>query len=190
MPLFLFTNIVFNEMSYLGVDLNQLTNGADNPLGITTGVESGLAAQIVQQVLMSPSAGVPVIHWIAEHVNVASFNGRGQPDYLAPDAGLYQTGIRYTADPRNPLRGVLCRAPKVPNQDKGGIFYQAQMDLYLPVDPGAIFVLHEKLPKRQDRFDISGLILYATGPAMPCQQGEQIAAWKISLSLERYPVGA
>jgi hypothetical protein len=117
-----------------------------------------------------------------------NFTPYGQPDYLAADPGIHATGVKYMPSEKNPLRGVYCRAPIRPLQDKGGIYYQAQMELYLPDNPGEIYVLDDKYPKRQDAFEIAGQRYYAIAPATPCMSGEVIAAWKIELNLERYPV--
>lgn len=115
---------------------------------------------------------------------------RGRPDYLFEDPGRYASGVYFIEDPRNPYRGIFCRAKVNPFLALAGISYQASHQIFLAEDPGEVYVLHDEYPKRQDAFEIQGVRYYATAPAEPCQLGDTTAAWKISLSREKYPVGA
>lgn len=133
--------------------------------------------------------GTNIEHYQAQTADGADFNRKGQPDWLASDPGVNATGVNFVANPGNPLRGVFCQAPRRPLQDKGGIYYTAQFELYLPVDLGEVFELSGDRPKRQDRFVIGGKTYYAIAPSMPCQAGDTVALFKIELNIERYPVG-
>jgi hypothetical protein len=158
------------------------------PSVIPNSPQGELVLQVIKNAINHPLFGTPFEHHQAQHVAPNNFNDRGQPDYLAPDPGVYSTGITYVANPANPLRGIFCRAPYRPYQDVGGIYYQAQMNLHVLDELGDIFLLDGKYPKRQDKFVINGIDYYATAPATPCQMGETIAAWTIELNRERYPV--
>lgn len=147
-----------------------------------------LAIQALKRAVQSPLYGTPFEHYQAQLAAPENFNDRGLPDYLAADPGVYSTGVNYTPNPKNPQRGIFCRAPFRPQQDVGGIYYVAQMSLYVFDDPGEVYKLDGTYPKRQDMFIINGQKYYATAPATPCQTGETIAAWQIDLNLERFPV--
>lgn len=149
-------------------------------------VQGELVRRAIAQVIQNPLAGALALHYRAELADPSSFTRYGQPDYLGFDPGTYTTGVQY-GQPIE-LRGIFCRAKLNPFLDKSGIRYQAEMNFYVPHDPGEVFVLDAKYPKRQDKFVISGGVYYATGPATPCQMGDTIAAWQIDLSRERYPV--
>jgi hypothetical protein len=146
-----------------------------------------LAIAALQSILNNPLFGTPFDHYQAQ-IASSSFNAKGQPDYLSLDPGVYNSGIQYVANTANPLRGVFCPAPRRANQQIDGIRYEASMELYTQVDLGQVFKVQEKFPKLQDKFVINGQAFYAANPAFPCQMGEAIAAWKIELALERYPV--
>lgn len=143
---------------------------------------------MLAQVVANPLIGATIQHFIAGYVAESNFSVYGQVDYLAPDAGQDQTGITYTANPNNPLRGVFCATSRRPVQDKGGIRYEAQPQIILLEDPGEVFAVDPKFPKRQDKFIVSGRTYYAAAPAFPCQMGDTIAGFRIDLALERYPV--
>ena len=169
-------------------DLPQVPNfAAGAALGFTNSPQGDYLQSVVQRLMQLPYAGTVVQHYQAQLVEDGNFNKLGQPDWLGDAPGQDATGIQFVPNPANPLRGIFCRAPYRPYQDKGGIYYQAEMDLYLAQDIGEVFVLEENRPKRQDKFVISGGTYYATAPVMPCQAGETVAAFKISLSRERYP---
>ena len=157
-------------------------------LGFLPDPQSSYLQQAIERLVKWPQFGVPVEHYMAQLVADETFDKQGQPDYLAQEAGEFESGVKYLSNPRNPLRGIFCRAPIRPNQETSGLFYQSETDLYLPVDPGNVCVLEDNRPKRQDRFDIQGARYYAVAPAMPCQIGEVVSMWKISISRERYPV--
>lgn len=157
-------------------------------LGFEPIAQSSYLQTALLKLLQSPQLGTPVEHYKAQLVEDETFDKHGQPDYLAKNAGDFESGVQYISNPRNPLRGIFCRSPLRPNQETAGITYQAEMDLYLPVDPGDVFVLQENRPKRQDRFDIQGGRYYAIAPTMPCVVGEVVSLWKVQLSRERYPV--
>lgn len=150
--------------------------------------QSGYLQQTLTNLFKQPYFGTPVEHFKAELVAAESFDKYGKPDWMAQESGQYDSGIKFAPNPDNPLRGVYCRAPLRPNQEPAGITLQAEVDLYLPVDPGDVFVLHDDRPKLQDKFVIQGNVFYATAPVFPCQVGEAVALWKVSLSRERYPV--
>lgn len=145
-------------------------------------------SNLVGNILNNPLFGTPIAHYKAEHVGAGNFDRRGNPDYLAADPGDYATGVQYVANPDNPLKGIFCQAKRHPHQDKGGIYYVAQMEIYLTENLGDVFVLDGHYPKRQDRFIINGQTYYAVAPSLPCQIGAAIAAYKIELNVERYPV--
>lgn len=169
-------------------DLPQIPKFLDGAaLGFSNSIQGSYLQSMIQQVLRSPYAGTVVEHYQAQVVGDQNFDKYGRADWLGESPGQDATGIRFVPNPNNPLRGIFCRAPYRPYQDKGGIYYQAEMELYLPEDIGEVFVLGENRPKRQDKFLISGGTYYATAPVMPCQAGETVAAFKISLSRERYP---
>jgi hypothetical protein len=157
-------------------------------LGFTNPAQGGYLQEVIARVLQSPYAGTPVEHHQAQLVEDENFTKYGQADWLGPAPGQDATGVTYVPNPDNPLRGIFCRAPYRPQQDRAGITYVGEMDLYLPKDPGEVFVLEGDRPKRQDKFIISGGVYYATAPVMPCQAGELAVAFKISLSRERFPV--
>lgn len=148
----------------------------------------GLAIQAIQRMLQSTVYSATVMHYQAQLLDSGSYSDRGKPSYLAEDPGVFGSGVQYVPNPDNPLRGVFCPVKRTPYQDVGGIYYQAQAELYLATNPGEIYKLDDKYPKRQDRFDVLGQTYYAVGPAFPCSLGDAIAAWKIELNLERYPV--
>lgn len=156
-------------------------------LGFQTTVQAGWLQQVVGNVLQNPLLGTTILHFQAFLAGPENFNEQGKPDYLAPGAGLYGSGVRYTPNPKNPLRGVFCRKPLRPFQENAGIHYQAECEIYLPEDPGEVFILDDKYPKRQDRFEVAGGVYYATAPVFPCQIGDTVAAWQVSLSRERFP---
>lgn len=157
-------------------------------LGFVPNAQSQYLQQAIANVFRLPYFGVPVCHFKASLVEDAAFDKYGKPDYLAADAGEFDSGVQYEPNPDNPLRGVYCKPSIRPNMDKGGIIYQAELDLYLPVDVGDVFVLEGDRPKRQDKFEIQGARYYATAPALPCQIGEVVSVWKIPISRERFPV--
>lgn len=142
----------------------------------------------IAQILRSPYAGTPVDHYWATLAGDENFDKYGKPDWLGESPGQDASGVRYEPNPDNPLRGLVCKAPYRPQQDRAGIIYVAEFELYLPHDPGEVFVLAGDRPKRQDKFLIQGGVYYATAPVFPCIAGEMVAAFKISLSRERYPV--
>lgn len=158
------------------------------PLPIGNSQIGSLAIQAIRSALVNnPLYGTPIYHHQAQ-IASADFNKQGQPDYLSANPGVHGSGINYVPNPANPLRGIFCPSPRKPYQDKGGIYYQAQMEIYLLDNIGEIFVLENDRPKRQDKFVINNQTYYCIAPAFPCQMGEAIAAWKIELNLERYPV--
>ena len=157
-------------------------------LGFVPDPQSSYLQQAIQNLLKWPQFGTPIEHYKAQLVEDEAFDKQGQPDYLSAEVGEFESGVRYVPNPSNPLRGIFCRAPIRPNQETSGITFQSDTDLYLPVDPGDVFVLEDNRPKRQDRFDIQGVRFYAVAPATPCQAGEVVSLWKISISRERYPV--
>jgi hypothetical protein len=150
--------------------------------------QSQLIEKTLLRMLKNPLLGVDVEHYRAEHVGATNFTPYYQPDYLAINPGENATGVQYSPNPENPLRGVFCQAKRTPLQDKGGIYYTAQTHLFLLENPGEVFALDDRLPKRQDKFVVSGQTYYAIAPAVPCQSGSVIAAWKIELTLQRYTV--
>jgi hypothetical protein len=156
-------------------------------LGFENSLVGQFAAQAIANMMMNPLMGATVYHYRAIAAP-AEFNTLGQPDYLSAEPGLYDSGVTYEPVPENPLKGVFCRQRSNPFQDKGGIYYQSEATLYLANDPGEVFVLSDNRPKRQDRFEVSGGVYYATGPVFPCQVGDTVAAWQIYLSRERFPV--
>ena len=164
-----------------------MTFSPGQSLGFSNAPQGGYLQRAIAQILALPFAGTPVEHWQAQLATNENFTKYGQPDWLGPAPGQDATGVTYVANPANPLRGIFCRAPYRPNQDRAGITYVGEMELYLPQDPGEVFTLEGDRPKRQDKFIISGGIYYATAPVMPCQVGEVAAAFKISLSRERFP---
>lgn len=143
---------------------------------------------MLQRVLTNPLLSVNVEHYQAQLVSPSNFTPYYQPDYLATNPGVFASGVEYAPNPNNPIRGTFCQAPRQSYQDKSGIYYVAQYNLFLIGDPGEIYILDDKYPKRQDKFVIQGRTYYAIAPAMPCQQGEIVAAYKIELNLQRYPV--
>lgn len=167
-------------------NLPTFTFGSD-PIPNT--VVGGLAVGIVQNAIANSIYSATVLHFQASHVDSANFNERGRPDWLGVDTGEQGTGVTYTPNPNNPLKGIFCPAPKRPIQGPEGIYYQADMELYLANYPGDVFRLFDNRPKLQDRFDIHNQRYYATSPAMPCALGDNLAAWKIALIIERSPVG-
>lgn len=147
-----------------------------------------LAIAAIQGAIANTIYGTTVYHYQAQHAGAENYDSAGRPDYLAADSGVYGSGIVFVPNPQNPLKGIFCQAPRQPYQDVGGIYYTAQMELYLPVDLGPVFQLDGKYPKRQDRFEIHGRTYYAIAPSMPCMVGDTTGIWKIQLNLERYPV--
>lgn len=143
---------------------------------------------MLSRVLVNSSFGTTVDHYQAQHVEPDAFDDQGRPDYLSSNSGFQDSGVEYIPNPENPLRGMFCPAPRRPVQEAAGVFYQAQMELYLTENLGDIFVLDDRYPKRQDAFEIAGRRYYAVCPATPCTLGDTTACWKIELSLERYPV--
>lgn len=150
--------------------------GQINPLWVT----------LVTNIINNPLYSTTILRFVPQIVP-ENHDWRGRPDYLVANPGLYATGIHYQPHPDNPYRGMFCRAKVTPLQIPGGIYYQATHYIFLPKDPGEVYVLDDHYPKRQDAFEIQGIRYYATGPAEPCQLGDTIAAWKIGLSRERYP---
>lgn len=144
--------------------------------------------QLLQQIIKNPLVGTPIEHWQSQFVEIENFNAHGVPHYLSKESGEFSTGLRFVANPANPLRGVVCRAPWRPVQAVDGIHYTAQFELYLPIDLGEVFKLDDRLPKRQDRFVINGVDYYAIAPSLPCMAGETIGCWKIELNRGKYPV--
>ena len=160
-----------------------------NPSAFQNTQLGAYALQALQAVINNPNFGTTVYHYQAQHADPKAFDKRGRPDYLSKtDPGDYATGIEFVENPNNPLRGVFCQAPRQPYQDTGGIYYTAQFELYLAQDPGEIFSLDDKYPKRQDKFIVQGNTYYAIAPAMPCALGATVGAWRIQLNVERYPV--
>jgi hypothetical protein len=157
-------------------------------LGFTETPQGIFIRQAIAAIASSPMVGTTVYHWKAVEAKQATYNEAGQPDYLAPTSGLFDSGIDYRPNPNNPLKGIFCRPKQTPFQDKGGIYYQGEASLYLVQDPGEVFVVVNDRPKRQDRFQIAGGIYYATAPVMPCQMGDTVAAFQVFLSRERFGV--
>jgi hypothetical protein len=157
-------------------------------LGFPEHLQGPFLRQAIANVINNPLFGATVYHYRALEATGANHNSLGQPDYLAPAPGLYDSGVDFEANPSNPLRGIFCRQKSNPYQDKGGIYYQAEAQLYLLDDPGELFILSDNRPKRQDKFVIAGGTYYATAPIFPCQMGDTVAAFQIFLSRERYPV--
>lgn len=149
-------------------------------------LQTELIARSLQQAIKNPLMGVDVQHYRAQLAPAPNFTPYGQPDYLSLNPGEFASGVEYASPVL--LRGVFCQAKRQPYQDKGGIYYTAQTHLFLLENPGEIFVLDDRFPKRQDKFVISGATYYAIAPTFPCQSGETIAAWKIDLNIQRYPV--
>ena len=158
------------------------------PRSLPNTVQGGYFTGLVQNAIANGIHGTTVEHYQAQWVE-ESFSERGTPDYLAGEAGEQGTGIRYTANPQNPLKGAFCPTQKRPVQGPEGQYYQADMELYLAKFPGDVYRLDDKKPKLQDRFVIQGQRYYAIAPAMPCTLGDSAAAWKILLTIERSPVG-
>lgn len=148
----------------------------------------GYAIAMLQNVIANPSFGTTVAHFQATHAT-GTFDDRGRPDYLSKtDIGVNQTGVNYAPNPANPIRGVFCQAKRQPRQQPGGIYYDAQFELYVAENLGEVYRLFDDRPKLQDRFDIHGQSYYAIAPAMPCAVGDTVAAWQIQLNIQRYPV--
>ncbi|MCD8487885.1 MAG: hypothetical protein LRZ84_14405 [Desertifilum sp.] len=145
-------------------------------------------SQMVAAIVNNPLFGATIIHYQSVWVEATNFNREGQPNYLAWNPGIHETGIVYELNPANPLRGIFCQNKRRPSQDKNGIYYGGEFELYLTVDLGEVYVLDGKFPRKQDKFEIAGRTYYATSPVMPCQLGDTIAAYKIDLAIERYPV--
>lgn len=144
-------------------------------------------SQILARQVNHPLFGADIDHFRAEYAPDNTF-AEGNPDYLAANPGQQNTGVIYTPNEDNPLRGVFCPVPLQPVQAQGGIYYQGDMQIIVLQDLGEVFKLDEAKPKRQDKFVIQGNTFYASSPAFPCQQGSAIVAWQIFLSRERYPV--
>jgi hypothetical protein len=157
-------------------------------LGFVETPQGRFIRQAIATVIRNPLYGSTVFHYRARAAIAADYNTLGQPSYLAPEPGLYDSGVEYDANPENPLKGIFCRKKQNPFQDKGGQYYQGEAELYLLSDPGEVFVLSTDRPKRQDKFVIAGGTYYATAPAFPCQMGDTVAAFQVFLSRERYPV--
>jgi hypothetical protein len=151
-------------------------------------VGQGLAIAGIANMLKRSLNATSILHFQSEWAPPANFDERGNPDYLAADSGVFDSGIRYRPNPQNPLKGIFCPAKRNPFQAVSGIYYQADVEIYVLEDLGSVFVLDGKYPKRQDAFEALGRRYYATAPAFPCAQGDLIVAWKISAALERYPV--
>lgn len=149
---------------------------------------SQVLSQQLAQWVNHPLFGTNIDHYRAEYAPPETFPDDSTPDYLAASPGQQLTGITYTPNENNPLRGVFCLAPVRPIQDVGGIYYQADMQIVLLEDLGDVFQLDESKPKRQDKFIIDGSTYYANSTSFPCQQGSAIVAWQIFLTKERYPV--
>lgn len=155
--------------------------------GFTETPQGIFLRQAIAQIVTNPLVGSTVYHWKAKPAK-ATFNDAGQPDYLSPQPGLFDSGVDYDPNPNNPLRGIFCRPKQTPFQDKGGIYYQGEASLYLVEDPGEVFVVVNSRPKRQDRFEIAGGVYYAVAPVLPCQMGDTVAAFQVFLSRERFGV--
>jgi hypothetical protein len=160
-----------------------------NPsLGFPETPQGKFIRQAIANVIRNPLYGSTVYHYRAKVAVGADYNSLGQPGYLAPAPGVYDSGVEFEANPDNPLKGIFCRQKQNPFQDKGGQYYQGEAQLYLLSDPGEVFILSANRPKRQDKFVIAGGIYYATAPVFPCQMGDTVAAFQVFLSRERYPV--
>lgn len=164
-----------------------LSNDMASPL--SESIQSQWLQAMFRRVLQNPLAGTQINHFRAEWVDPVNFDDRGRADYLAADAGIYDSGVNYTPNPCNPLLGIFCAPRTRPTQDKAGMTYQAEMEIYLATDPGEVFVLDGTYPKKQDRFDINGTSWYAIAPALPCLSGSVTAMYKVQLTRQRYPVG-
>lgn len=165
-----------------------MTFSQGSSLGFSQAPQGQYLQAAISVILRNPLVGTPIYHYQAQHADSDQFNEIGQPDYLASDPGVFESGIQYVANPDNPIRGIFCARKLNPYQDKGGIYYQGEFEVYLPSDPGEVFILDDKYPKRQDKFVINGGNYYATAPVFPCLMGETVAAWQVFLSRERYPV--
>lgn len=157
-------------------------------LGFPETAQGAFIRQAIANVIRNPMFGSTVYHYRAIPAGSADYNSLGQPSYLAPGPGVYASGVDYEQNPENPLKGIFCRQKQNPYQDKGGMYYQGEAQLYLLSDPGEVFTLSENRPKRQDKFVIAGGTYYATAPVFPCQMGDTVAAFQVFLSRERYPV--
>jgi hypothetical protein len=157
--------------------------------GIQTEVNP-LWTGMVKNFINNPLHGATILRYLAANTQPEAHDSRGRPDYLSDDRGYQATGIQYVADPRNPYKGIFCRGRNTVLQLLAGIQYVSSHEIYLAEDPGEVYILDDHYPKRQDRFVIQNINYYATGPAEPCQLGDSIAAWKIGLNRERFPVGA
>jgi len=149
---------------------------------------STLISRLLTQVVQNPLYGTPFEHYRAEWVDDTAFDERGRPNYLARSPGQDATGITFKANPENPLRGVFCPSPRKAMLDNRGMFFQSDFQLYVLEDLGTVYQIVENRPKLQDKFVINQQTCYAAQPAFPCVQGETVAAWKIDLVLQRYPV--
>ncbi|HEY9752454.1 MAG TPA: hypothetical protein V6C46_05860 [Coleofasciculaceae cyanobacterium] len=156
-----------------------------NPIANT---QMGNLAIAAIQNIIGGQFGTDVYHFQAQLAPTATFDDRDRPDYLAAEPGFNSTGIIFVANPKNPIKGIFCQAPQRPIQENAGIYFQADMELYLPEDIGPTFVVDTNGPKRQDKFVIFGTDYYSANPATPCILGMTTACWKISLTLQRYPV--
>jgi len=151
-------------------------------------IGSNMAIAAIANVLKRSPGATSIYHYQSELAEPSNFDDSYRPDYLAQDPGLYDSGVKYSPNPKNPLKGLFCPAKRNPFQALSGIYYQADIEIYLAEDPGPVFVLDGKYPKRQDAFEIVGQRYYATAPVFPCLQGDTVILWKISAALERYPV--
>ncbi len=144
------------------------------------------AAGLSEMFKLAPNA-VDVLHFRAQHAT--GYDCQGQVDYLSADPGEYGTGINWTANTANPLKGVFCRPQRRLCQGKDGVYFETTAELFVATDLGSIVQLFDgNKPKLYDRFEVLGQRYYATGRAHPCANGNSVGLWKIPLILERFPV--
>lgn len=146
-------------------------------------VASGLAAMIG----LAPNT-VDILHFRAEHSK--GYDCQGQADYLSADPGEFGSGINWVANTANPIKGTFCRPKRRLCQGKDGIYFETTAEFFTATDLGAIVQLFDDKPKLYDRFEILGQRYYATGPAHPCSNGNNVGLWSIPLILERFPVAS
>lgn len=147
--------------------------------------DSLVATGLAQILTLSPN-GIEFEHYRAQHST--GYDCDDRPDYLSPDPGDYGSGIKFVANLSNPIRGAFCPPKRSVCFGKDGVTFQAETELYVPVDLGPVYQLFERRPKLQDKFIILGQTYYASGPAVPCVRGNLAALWKIPLMLSQIPV--
>lgn len=147
-----------------------------------------LVSSALQGILALSPNTIDVLHYRASHAPASAFDCDDRPDYLSPSSGVQGTGIVYTPNTDNPIKGTFCPPKRVACQTKNGIVFQSIAELFVAVDLNPIYQLLPNRPKLHDRFDILGQKYYATGPALPCVRGPKVVTWKISLMLDQIDI--